>query len=241
MTIKAAIHSVLRTFGYDIHLIQKRGLDPFSDMTEFVQTDNPTIFDVGANCGDTVSEFRSQFPGATIHAFEPSPSLCAQLRARCAHTRTQINAVAAGSRVETLPLQENTVSQLSSFLAQGETCWGDIVKKTEVPVIPLDTYCSEHGIRSIDILKCDTQGFDMEVLQGASDLFAKHAIQLLLIELTFSALYKHGVRAHEIIADLYGRGLDLVALYQLHDDKKTGLAGWTDALFVDRNFHSGNA
>ena len=41
---------------------------------------------------------------------------------------------------------------------------------TEVPVRveTLDGYCERHGIDSIDLLKVDTQGYDLNVLKGAA-------------------------------------------------------------------------
>ena len=36
-----------------------------------INTDNPIIFDVGANKGQSIRRFRNIFPKSTIHAFEP--------------------------------------------------------------------------------------------------------------------------------------------------------------------------
>lgn len=46
----------------------------FADMCGFVKSKAPILFDVGANVGQTINNFRRHFKESTIHAFEPSPS-----------------------------------------------------------------------------------------------------------------------------------------------------------------------
>ena len=40
-------------------------------INDLVKKDNPIIFDIGANNGDTLAEFKEWWPKATIHCFEP--------------------------------------------------------------------------------------------------------------------------------------------------------------------------
>src|SRR5512145_1663757 len=55
---------------------QKVGLvrDPFAVMRRLVTEQRPVIFDVGAHVGQTALRFRSLFPDAIIHCFEPYPA-----------------------------------------------------------------------------------------------------------------------------------------------------------------------
>ena len=48
----------------------------------------------------------------------------------------------------------------------GPAVRGTITGEVDVSVITLDDYCSELGIARVDLLKIDTQGYDLEVLKG---------------------------------------------------------------------------
>jgi hypothetical protein len=71
---KTAIKYVLSSLGYELRRTNNRRRDPFEDMGRFVTLPNPILFDVGANLGQTIDNFRRHFKRSTIHSFEPSPS-----------------------------------------------------------------------------------------------------------------------------------------------------------------------
>jgi len=68
---------------------------------------------------------------------------------------------------------------MSSFLALGQDGWGDIVSQRQIELSTVDKYCLQHEIPSIDLLKSDTQGFDLEVIKGAQRLLDAKKIRLL--------------------------------------------------------------
>lgn len=52
----------------------KQYLDKFTRkkvLKSLIKKDNPTIFDIGANVGVSISEFKAWWPNSIIHAFEP--------------------------------------------------------------------------------------------------------------------------------------------------------------------------
>ena len=50
------------------------GVNAFSDMEVLLaNVNNPLVFDVGANTGQSVGRFRKGCPDATMHSFEPHP------------------------------------------------------------------------------------------------------------------------------------------------------------------------
>ena len=67
--IKKTIRKLTNKLGYDI----TRRRDPFIDMKKFLHNDQPIVFDVGANIGQSIQKFRKEFPKCAIHSFEPSP------------------------------------------------------------------------------------------------------------------------------------------------------------------------
>jgi FkbM family methyltransferase len=90
-----------------------------------------------------------------------------------------------GAKPGVLEFIENTRPWLSSFLEPGADCWGEIKQRSQIEVRTIDGYCAERGITIIDILKSDTQGFDLEVIKGAACLLEQRRIQLIYMEITF--------------------------------------------------------
>jgi hypothetical protein len=136
-----------------------------------------------------------------------------------------------------LDLLENTFSEMSSLLEPGEMCWGQVVKKTPVLVTTLDQYCQEKGIHFINLLKIDTQGYDLEVLKGAKGLLQSNRIQLIFMEVNFANIYKGQAAFEDVLRYLADANIRLVSLYRFYH--KNNVAAWSDALFVNPAFNAG--
>ena len=124
---------------------------------------------------------------------------------------------------------------MSSFLEMTSLGWGQAEKTTQVDVVTIDDFCAKNGISKIDILKSDTQGFDFEVLKGSAQLMERNKISLIYLEVMFSAMYRGLPRFDEMYRFLLDRNFTLVTFYTFHYQE--GRAGWTDALFINNDFH----
>ena len=98
----------------------------------------------------------------------------------------------------------------------------------------LDGYCAEQSIGRLDILKTDTQGYDLEVLAGAAGLLDGHRVGLIFMEISYADVYERGPGLDEVYGFLRDRGFFLVSFYNFAF--KNGRADWSDALFVDPQF-----
>jgi FkbM family methyltransferase len=238
MSLKGYFREQLFQFGYDVRRREKNqlGFNPHWDMAKLAtRKESAVLFDVGANNGQTISELRKRFTNPIIHAFEPSPSTYPALVAHTAGTpNLHLRNFALGSNCEQRLLQENSVSALTSLLPQGEACWGEIVNTTQVNVRSLDSYCKEEGIAQIEVLKSDTQGFDLEVLKGGIGLLSEHRVHQIFIELNFCEIYQGMARFEEIYAFLRDLGIAPVAFY--NQQIRDSILGWTDGLFVDPKY-----
>jgi FkbM family methyltransferase len=238
--IRRAVKQLLRRAGIDIRFIPKLGFDALDDMKKLAATDAPLIFDVGANRGQSIERFRRTFPRAVIHAFEPGRETFAELQRRCGELPgVSLNNVALGSRPETRTFLHNREDDMSSFLEPSVDARGEISSRYPVEVITVDDYCAARGIERIDILKSDTQGFDLAVLQGAQRMIARRAVRLIFIEITFSEMYKELPRFDEIYGFLADRDFALVSFYDFYYQRER--AGWTDALFASRAMVTGTS
>ena len=215
------------------------GFDPFGDMRKFVSSPRPLMLDVGANVGQTACLFHDYFPGCITHSFEPSPTTFVELHK---HVAKVANAYAwncgLGSAPGKLLLRENEHSDMSSFLPPGDRGWGKIKKETIVDVQTVDEFCREQNIERIDVLKSDTQGFDLEVFKGAKEMMRQNRIGLLYFEVTFIELYKNLPSFAEIFDFLINHGFLLVTFYRFHYRRKCNksMVAWTDVMFVHESY-----
>jgi len=163
------------------------GIDPLHDITRLAaawKTPLSTILDIGANDGTTALELHRRFPAARIHSFEPHPTTFARLRTAIA-ARPAITATntALGATPGTLPLTVYTESRVNTlrptFHAEGRF---QPTTPIDVPVTTIDLFCAAHSINAIDVLKIDTEGFDLNVLQGAQQLLQKGTIRFIYVE-----------------------------------------------------------
>ena len=74
--LKKLTKRLVNKFGYDITRVR----DPLIDIKKFLHNDHPLIFDVGANVGQSIQKYRSEFPRCTIHSFEPSHTTFEKLK-----------------------------------------------------------------------------------------------------------------------------------------------------------------
>jgi len=201
----------------------------------------PVIFDVGANRGQTTARYRTLFPAATIHAFEPVTEFFHECRRKTlGDGRVILNNVALGVADGEISFHETIAGQSSSALQQSDLIpyyWaaGDytVSRSYLVKTRSIDSYCQEAKIPKIDLLKLDTEGFELNVLKGASGLLRASQIRVIYSEVSFERFWQQGALYHHIAAFLEDFGMDLFALYGVG----SGALGATrtgDALFVRR-------
>jgi len=226
----------MRRFGWDLVRLDQDvfGKDPLNDMSKFLITDSPIVFDIGANVGQSINMFRSRFPKSMIHSFEPSPSTFETLSREASGLKdVKLWNFALGSESGQMRLLENSQSVMSSFLHLSEFGWGNLTKETLVDVKTVDDFCNDEKIEKIDILKSDTQGFDLEVFKGAEQSIHANRIGLIYFEVIFSDMYKDLPSFAQTYDFLTSHDFLLVSFYQFHYQRQ--LASWTDALFVHKS------
>ena len=217
----------------DDEVVTPMGVNALQDIrTLLASVPFPTVFDVGANVGQSVTAFRELLPCSILHSFEPGPTAFRQLEANTLGLENvQLVNAGVGSVTGTQLLIENDHSDMSSLLRPAEAAWGSIVGETEVAITTLDDYCRAAGVDRIDLLKIDTQGYELEVLRGAASLMDAERIRLVYMEVTFSDMYE-GLPSFDVLYRLLlDHGFGLVALYNFVMQPSL-VAAWCDALFA---------
>jgi FkbM family methyltransferase len=147
-------------------------------MRELLQP-GATFFDVGANIGQHAL-WGAQCVGAAgrVVAVEPNPDICHRLlvnrRLNGFTERISVAAVALSARPEVLTFEAPPFWNLglSRQVSEGEEFLG--LERILVASTTLDELCRHLDIRKIDLLKIDTEGSELGVLQGflSSDVVA---------------------------------------------------------------------
>lgn len=227
---KIFLTSFADRLGFTIRKKASIGNAPYIDVGRLAGP-SPTVFDVGANVGQSIEHIQSHSPNAKIHAFEPGREAFAQLQASYGNAAgVTLNNLALGSKEGNLDLIENSYSVLCSFLEPGRDALGDVTTRHATPVSTVDAYALKNGIAQIDVLKLDTQGFDLEVLKGAARMLRERRIKLIHIELTFVQMYIGAPRVDEVLCFIYDHGFDTAALYNVF--YRNDRAGEVDGLFI---------
>lgn len=223
--------------GYKINKVNKLNL-LHEDYLKAIKNEigiNPTLFDVGANHGQTVTKFKSYFPESIIHSFEPS-KLCFETLKQV-HFNTNgviINNKAVGKEKSSLEFNEYSWSSLNSLLKRSFTS-SQIIDTYQVDIISIDQYTKENNIDKINLLKTDTEGFELNVLSGAEQMMNENRIQFVYTEVFFYENYIGQSSFGDIYNFLIKKGFIFVRFYVFEFTDK-GYASRTDALFVNPNF-----
>lgn len=226
-------------FGLEITRSARRGVNPYRDMQRILDPLRvKTIFDVGANRGQSAMSFLDYFPSASIESFEPDPRTYAELQiATRQHQRITTHCLALGAADSSAKLNLSKASEGNSLLRSASDmppnvggAWTQHVGDVQVQVQRLDTFCLEHAIGQIDVLKSDTQGFELQVLHGAGDMLKRSTVRAVYVEVVFVPLYEGQGEFIDIYMSLTSRGYHLVDFYNQSHAPDGGLV-WCDALF----------
>lgn len=235
--MKRILKKIVGSIGYKISKKSKLTLldeDPLFAIKDSLVGKEIVFFDIGANQGQTINKMRNQYPDAKIYAFEPSKNCFNVLNEKNNVTNVSIHNLAMGSSCGTLEFNEYSWSQLNSFLKRAYGS-AKIVETYLVEVATVDDFCKKNEISAINLLKTDTEGYELNVLKGAAAMMQHNKIQFVYVEIFFNENYVGQASFGDIYNFLLEHRFELVRFYDvLHTED--GLASKTDALFINKNF-----
>lgn len=143
-----------------------------------------TVFDVGANIGQTALTLARNFPESRVFSFEPIPSTFARL-AQNTGREPRIEAVccALGSEPGSGKMTTEPLSVSNTLLVEPQT--NPKTPVTDVNIDTVSSFCAKRGIQRLSLLKIDTEGYEMNVLKGAERLLVAKQIEFVLCECDF--------------------------------------------------------
>ncbi|MDD2541686.1 MAG: FkbM family methyltransferase [Desulfuromonadaceae bacterium] len=166
-----------------------------------------TIIDVGASDGRWSLVAREFFPHAScllIEAQDDHKKALDMLKER--DSRFDYVIAAAGSRQGTIYFDaDDLFGGLASSTPVGNNC-------ISVPMVTVDEEVSHRKLSPPYLLKLDTHGFELPILEGAKNTLASSS--LVVIECYNFKLTTESLKFHEMCAFMENKGLSCVDLVQ---------------------------
>jgi FkbM family methyltransferase len=162
------------------------------------------VIDAGAYRGVTAQSFARR--AAVVYAFEPLPESVASIESALALrgiSNVEVIAVALSDRVGEAELHVCAVRGNNSL---GPVATSRVIARLRVPTTTLDRFCEQRALPRVDFLKIDVEGYEHEVLRGASRLLRERSIGAILFEVSRVPLRSLGRTALPVLALLRDSG-----------------------------------
>jgi FkbM family methyltransferase len=223
---------------------------------------NPFILDIGANIGTSLDEFKSWWPNALVHCFEPQLECWEELQNResqFSDNSVVINQCAAGnesnddaifyshdinsgvSGFNKINLQSEDSIDISQLSMDGKNGLKEYEQslnyERKVKVIRLDEYLNKRNIDHVNLLKIDTQGFEPQVLEGLGKRLAD--VDIVITELMFYDFYERSLSFSDLEEFLLPAGFQLYDISHIAKNPMNGRTDWVDVIYVNNRLRSG--
>ena len=187
------------------------------------------LIDVGCGEPDTITYLDTVFSPSNIYGFEPETNNYHAIAERYKDN----------TRIEIFPFAVSDFDGESSLHIHSESSSGHSLKlfslshhKIPVKTVRLDTWVTQSGVDTLDVVKIDTQGNDFEVIKGMAGML--DTVKVLLIEVWFDVYYSNTSLFYQVSDYLYRHELSFFNFSSLAM-RKSGQLMWGDAIFVSNN------
>jgi len=185
-----------------------------------------SVIDVGAHKGEFLNYLLTIKSVKEIHAFEPQEEIFKMLYLSFEkNKKVFLNNEALSNTNSTREMYLNSLTSTSTFSEINKnSSWfkfknlilnkkNSFQKIKKIKTIKLDDYFIVRNINKIDLLKIDTEGHELNVLNGAVTVFNKNKIKYLLIEIHHSDMYNN-YRSSEIYSFLKSKNFKLMKKFK---------------------------
>lgn len=195
---------------------------------------NEIVIDVGGADGTTAKMFLEAFPKSKIFVFEPLKENYSQI-AQILNQYINLKLIkkAVGSSPQKAVIHKTKRITSSSLLEVNSDStsevFSDILKvndKVEVSITTLDESIPQNEF--ISILKIDVQGYELEVLKGATSTLRRTSI--IVLEMNNHSYYSGAPKYYEV--DIYLRENDFILYDIFPSTKDKGQLKEWDSIYV---------
>ena len=184
--------------------------DPYDELFSLVKP-GMMVIDAGANMGFTALNIANKLKNkGIVYAFEPDAHNYSVLQ-----NNLLLN---PGLQIEPFKLglgniKEDVKLEVINESNRGEnqiTTNPSTPKFSIVAIITLDDFIAEQQIEKVDLIKIDTEGFEMNILKGATETITKNK-PVLFIELNDNNLRKQLSSPEEVVALILSWGYKVIS------------------------------
>ena len=177
------------------------------DMLYSLVKNGTTIIDVGTNIGETLLNFAKINRDGRNIGFEPVPFLYEKAKTNIGlneFENIELVNMALSSKAETLSFNETDENNSGgTFLTRDNS---DSVRA--VRAVRLDDFAEQNRLENISLIKIDVEGFEMEVLKGASEVLRKFR-PTLFVEIDDAFLARQQSSAAAVFDLLVSHGYEI--------------------------------
>ncbi len=172
-----------------------------------------SIVDVGAHYGETIKLFSKKIDVKKIYSFEASPQNYKILKKNISKKKfenVEIYNLGLGDKIEknyinqTIESSSSTINRLNQTSKYFEKKLKilkirnkeEFYQKIPVKILTLDYFIEQNDIHQIDLLKIDTEGYELNVLKGLSKNIKK--IKLIYFEHHYDDMIIKNYKFHDI-------------------------------------------
>ncbi len=204
--------------------------------TQRVQFDLAVIFDVGANVGHFSKELNSYYSKSTFFCFEPFPQTFERLKFNLKEPNFHLYQLALGDHSEKVLVEKPDSDHPDTNSLVTNPSANNSGKSISIQVTTVDEFMEKESIKTIDVLKIDTEGFDLKVLMGSRKALEKGLVKLIYVECGLDPSNKYHVYFPEILSYLTGLGYVFIGFFQTDIRKIDRKIHFSNALFVHQAF-----
>jgi FkbM family methyltransferase len=225
------INDVYNFVNYDTII---NNTDFYHILKRKIEKEDPICcFDIGANIGQTAKKMSSYFPAATIYCFEPVTQTYKLLAENVKDDQgIKVFNFALGadkSEIEIFLFKNSQWNSLSAPVSERAKKTGGLSQSVAVDTV--DNFVKQNNIQKIDILKSDTEGYELEVLKGARDCLQNQMIEYLYLEAGFNEKDTQHTYFPRVIEELEKYGYGFSGLFEKSYTKNDILL-YANALFM---------
>jgi len=214
---------LLNVFGYYLHEAKTMsvGTNYAVDLVQKIGLQPKTIFDVGANIGQTVDFYRNIYPKASIYSFEPIPKTFSKLQKYCSQKNgVHCFNIAFGETTESMDIEvvkdeTSVTNSLSNEFQANLKKDSESYETVRIKVEMLDDFVKKNDIPQIDLLKIDTEGYEIAVLNGVEKLLASGKVSAIICEAGFMRSNSRNTYFGDINDLLEQHGYSLFGIYEM--------------------------
>ena len=188
-----------------------KGVDPVDEiykLSDHYGININNYFDVGANIGQNIISFKKRFPDLRVQCFEPIAKTFKILKTNTISLNSiEYHQFALGSSSEIIKVHAGERNDLFSLVEPSE-----VGPLEMISVRTLDEVMDEINEKQIDILKIDTEGYDLEVLKGAEKILSLGAVEFIQVETKLNGNEKRFIHLNEFTDYLIPLGYDLMSI-----------------------------